>query len=171
MLTKHFRSELFDDSDFTKQLISTNNYNMTSFKRFESKPVNALWLLLLLISFFVSKSLQSIEISLYLAFTNELNVANKIILMKDWFYLEILFCWGKVHFRSELFDDSDFTKQLISTNNYNMTSFKRFESKPVVKIIYIYTHCNLYHVRGEIHCLRNNSWKPYVYIVFTTGRP
>jgi hypothetical protein len=27
--------------------------------------------------------------------------------------------------------------------NSNMTSFKRFESKPVVKIIYIYTHCNL----------------------------
>ena len=25
----------------------------------------------------------------------------------------------------------------------NMTSFKRFDSKPVVKIIYIYTHCNL----------------------------
>jgi hypothetical protein len=25
----------------------------------------------------------------------------------------------------------------------NTTSFKRFESKPVVKIIYIYTHCNL----------------------------
>jgi hypothetical protein len=24
-----------------------------------------------------------------------------------------------------------------------MTSFKRFESKPVVKIIYTYTHCNL----------------------------
>jgi hypothetical protein len=26
----------------------------------------------------------------------------------------------------------------------NMTSFKRFESKPVVKIIYTYTHCNLW---------------------------
>ena len=25
----------------------------------------------------------------------------------------------------------------------NMTSFKCFESKPVVKIIYTYTHCNL----------------------------
>ena len=25
-----------------------------------------------------------------------------------------------------------------------MTSFKRFESKPVVKIIYTYTHCNLW---------------------------
>ena len=25
----------------------------------------------------------------------------------------------------------------------NMTSFKRFETKPVVKIIYTYTHCDL----------------------------
>ena len=24
---------------------------------------------------------------------------------------------------------------------------------------------------GNMLCLRNNSWKPYVYIVFTTGRP
>jgi hypothetical protein len=31
-----------------------------------------------------------------------------------------------------------------------MTSFKRFESKPVVKIIYIYTHCNLWHHRQFI---------------------
>jgi hypothetical protein len=45
-----------------------------------------------------SKSLQSIEISLYLAFTNEWNVAKKEkLLMNDLFYLEILFCWGKVN--------------------------------------------------------------------------
>jgi hypothetical protein len=44
MLTKHFRSELFDDSE----------YRCTT-----------------------SKSLQSTEISLYLAFTNDLNVAKK----------------------------------------------------------------------------------------------
>jgi hypothetical protein len=44
------------------------------------------------------KSLQSIEISLYLAFTNEWNVAKKEkLLMNDLFYLEILFCWGKVN--------------------------------------------------------------------------
>jgi hypothetical protein len=44
-----------------------------------------------------SKSLQSIEISLYLAFTNEWNVAKKEkLLMNDLFYLERLFCWGKV---------------------------------------------------------------------------
>ena len=29
----------------------------------------------------------------------------------------------------------------------NMTSFKRLESKPVVKIIYTYTHCNLWRHR------------------------
>jgi hypothetical protein len=40
-----------------------------------------------------SKSLQSIEISLYLASTNERNVAKQEqILMNDLFYLEILFC-------------------------------------------------------------------------------
>jgi hypothetical protein len=45
-----------------------------------------------------SKSLRSIEISLYLAFTNEWNVAKKEkLLMNDLFYLEILFCWGKVN--------------------------------------------------------------------------
>jgi hypothetical protein len=32
----------------------------------------------------------------------------------------------------------------------NMTSFKRFEFKPVVKIIYTYTHCNLWHHRQFI---------------------
>jgi hypothetical protein len=32
----------------------------------------------------------------------------------------------------------------------NMTSFKRFESKPVVKIIYIYTHCNSWRHRQFI---------------------
>jgi hypothetical protein len=31
-----------------------------------------------------------------------------------------------------------------------MTSFKCFESKPVVKIIYTYTHCNLWHHRQFI---------------------
>jgi hypothetical protein len=31
-----------------------------------------------------------------------------------------------------------------------MTSFKRFESKPVVKIIYTYTHCNLWRHRQFI---------------------
>jgi hypothetical protein len=31
-----------------------------------------------------------------------------------------------------------------------LTSFKRFESKPVVKIIYIYTHCNLWRHRQFI---------------------
>ena len=34
--------------------------------------------------------------------------------------------------------------------NSNMTSFKRFESKPVVKIICIYTHCNLWRHRQFI---------------------
>jgi hypothetical protein len=34
--------------------------------------------------------------------------------------------------------------------NSNKTSFKRFESKPVVKIIYIYTHCNLWRHRQFI---------------------
>jgi hypothetical protein len=49
-----------------------------------------------------SKSLQSTEISLYLAFTNELNVAQKEkkILMNDWFYLKIPSC---LHF-----DQADF---------------------------------------------------------------
>ena len=36
----------------------------------------------------------------------------------------------------------------------NMTSFKRFESKPVVKIIYIYTHCNLW--RHRLSLTRTN---------------
>ena len=45
-----------------------------------------------------SKSLRSIEISLYLAFTNEWNVAKQDkIIMNDLFYLEILFCWWKVN--------------------------------------------------------------------------
>jgi hypothetical protein len=45
-----------------------------------------------------SKSLQSIEISLYLAFTSEWNVAKQEnILMNDLFYLEILFCGWKVN--------------------------------------------------------------------------
>jgi hypothetical protein len=39
---------------------------------------------------------------------------------------------------------------LVSNKNSNMTSFKRFESKPVVKIIYIYTHCNLWRHRQFI---------------------
>ena len=40
-----------------------------------------------------SKSLRSIEISLYLAFTNERNVVKQEqLLMNDLFYLEILFC-------------------------------------------------------------------------------
>ena len=43
-----------------------------------------------------SKSLRSIEISLYLAFTYEWNVTKKL-LMNDLFYLEILICWGKVN--------------------------------------------------------------------------
>ena len=44
-----------------------------------------------------TKSLQSIKISLYLAFTNEWNVAKEDkLLMNDLFYFEILFCWGKV---------------------------------------------------------------------------
>jgi hypothetical protein len=43
-----------------------------------------------------SKPLRSIEISLYLAFTNEWNVAKKK--KKNYlFYLEILFCWRKVN--------------------------------------------------------------------------
>jgi hypothetical protein len=32
----------------------------------------------------------------------------------------------------------------------NMTSFKRFETKPVVKIIYTYTHCDLWRHRQFI---------------------
>jgi hypothetical protein len=45
-----------------------------------------------------SKSLQSIEISLYLAFTIEWNVAKKEkLLMNYLIYLEILFFWGKVN--------------------------------------------------------------------------
>ena len=35
-------------------------------------------------------------------------------------------------------------------NNSNMTSFKRFESKPVVNIIYTYTYCNLWRHRQII---------------------
>jgi hypothetical protein len=53
MLTKHFRSELFDDSVYGL------------------KGIHYLVLF--------SKSLQSTEISLYLAFTNELNVAQEEI--------------------------------------------------------------------------------------------
>ena len=34
-------------------------------------------------------------------------------------------------------------KYYVIIGNSNMTSFKRFEYKPVVKIIYTYTHCNL----------------------------
>ena len=44
-----------------------------------------------------------------------------------------------------------FRTGLIFTILYsNMTSFKRFESKPVVKIIYTYTHCNLWRYRQFI---------------------
>jgi hypothetical protein len=41
-----------------------------------------------------SKSLRSIEIPLYLAFTNEWNVAKKEKNINEW---EILFCWGRVN--------------------------------------------------------------------------
>jgi hypothetical protein len=45
-----------------------------------------------------SNSLRSIEISLYLAFTNEWNVAKKEkLLLHDLFYLDILLCWVKVN--------------------------------------------------------------------------
>jgi hypothetical protein len=30
---------------------------------------------------------------------------------------------------------------------------------------------NSQHILASMIYLRNNSWKPYVYIVFTTGRP
>ena len=58
----------------------------------------------------------------------------------------------------------------------NMTAFKRFESKPVVKIIYTYTHCNLWSHRQFITIFYQFlhiriETKPYVYVVFTTGRP
>ena len=52
-----------------------------------------------------------------------------------------------------------------------MTSFKRFESKPVVKKILIYDRLNNDILPIFTYKNRNNSWKPYVYIVFTTGRP
>ena len=45
-----------------------------------------------------------------------------------------------------------------------------------MKIPYIFSH-NLFPDLNIVTtckfsiCLRNNSWKPYVYIVFTTGRP
>jgi hypothetical protein len=39
----------------------------------------------------------------------------------------------------------------LNINDYsNMTSFKPLESKPVVKIIYTYTHCNLWRHRQYI---------------------
>jgi hypothetical protein len=60
------------------------------------------------------------------------------------FYYTLLFTKPKQHVieiiygRGKLVGDS------------NMMSFKRFESKPVVKIIYIYTHCNLWRHRQFI---------------------
>ena len=41
-------------------------------------------------------------------------------------------------------------KSLYVIYHSNMTSFKRFESKPVIKIIYTYTHCNLWRHRQFI---------------------
>ena len=43
-----------------------------------------------------------------------------------------------------------FETTVFSIYNSISTSFKRFESKPVVKIIYIYTHCNLWRHRQFI---------------------
>ena len=43
-----------------------------------------------------------------------------------------------------------FETTVFSIYNSIITSFKRFESKPVVKIIYIYTHCNLWRHRQFI---------------------
>jgi hypothetical protein len=45
---------------------------------------------------------------------------------------------------------SDCTSSTVYIYISNMTSFKRFESKPVVKIIYTYTHCNLWRHRQFI---------------------
>ena len=42
------------------------------------------------------------------------------------------------------------TQKLCHVQYSNMTSFKSFESKPVVKIIYTYTHCNLWRHRQFI---------------------
>ena len=51
-----------------------------------------------------SKSLRSIEISLYLAFTNERNVAKKDkLLMNDLFYLEILILLRKSQLKVIIF--------------------------------------------------------------------
>ena len=45
---------------------------------------------------------------------------------------------------------TEILKYIIYINNYNMTSFKRFESKPVVKIILIYDWLNLWRHRQFI---------------------
>ena len=45
---------------------------------------------------------------------------------------------------------SNFPYDGQNSTNSNMTFFKRFESKPVVKIIYTYTHCNLWRHRQFI---------------------
>ena len=61
-------------------------------------------------------------------------------------------------------------KCIISSN---MTSFKRFESKPVVKIIYTCTHCNLWRHRQFItifyqflHIINEIIHGSHMYIMF-----
>ena len=67
----------------------------------------------------------------------------QVIVVTIWFQKHVIF--------SEVLNISRITLlSLVSNKNSNMTSFKRFQSKPVVKIIYIYTHCNLWRHRQFI---------------------
>jgi hypothetical protein len=71
---------------------------------------------------------------------------------KLWYIMFLPFAnlhrWCNIIYKYNLFLPWYSCKLLICHSN--MTSFKRFEFKPVVKIIYTYTHCNLWHHRQFI---------------------
>jgi hypothetical protein len=67
----------------------------------------------------------------------------QVIVVTIWFQKHVIFFRSAEYIKSNLVS-------LVSNKNSNMTSLKRFESKPVVKIIYIYTHCNLWRHRQFI---------------------
>ena len=73
----------------------------------------------------------------FLKIPNESPIINKYCFLKVFVWITYAYCIGKKH-KPHYF--------VIVIINYNMTSFKRFESKPVVKIIYTNTHCIIYDV-------------------------
>jgi hypothetical protein len=106
--------------------------NMTSFKRFESKPVVKIILIYDRLNLW-----RAFFLSCFYA------VINLIIVnfYKPWFNMKILMLFHDFDVIDLLFHDFIYDVKIMVSN---MTSFKRFESKPVVKIILIYDRLNLW---------------------------